>query len=200
LQNVGTSPASVTINYSGQVGNKTMTQTFHEQLSLPALGYAGDYNGGGSSNAVLPDGFHGSALIQSSQPVAAIVNEVAAPTAGAAATQSTSYNTFDGGVSTAHLPLVENAGADGLTTGVGIENVGSSAATVTISYFDAGTGNLLTQKTVDIAAGSFLGEYTPADLPTPGTRATALLSTSSSGLAVIVNEVGTGIFMSYDGQ
>jgi hypothetical protein len=53
---------------------------------------------------------------------------------------------------------------------------------------------------VSIPAGSFLGAYTPADLPTTGTRATAVISTGGNALAVIVNEVGAGMFMSYDGQ
>ena len=183
------------------VGSGTATQSFVEHLMLAPSGYAGDYNGGGSTNPVLPDGFHGSANITSDQPLASIVNEVAAPaTAGGPTTQSTAYNTFAVGVSAAHLPLVENAGSDGVTTGVGIENISASTASVTIAYYDANNGNLLTQRTVSIPAGSFLGAYTPADLTTPGARATAVISTSGNALAVIVNEVGAGTFMSYDGQ
>jgi hypothetical protein len=201
LQDLAATTAHVTISYSGQVGGGTATQTFQEHLTLAPFGYAGDYNGGGSSNAVLPDGFHGSATIQSDQPLASIVNEVAAPaTAGGPTTQSTAYNTFAAGVGAAHLPLVANAGSDGVTTGVGIENISSGTASVMIAYYDATSGALLTQKTVDIAPGSFLGEYTPADLTTAGTRATAVISTSGNALAVIVNEVGTGQFMSYDAQ
>jgi hypothetical protein len=201
LQNLTSAGATVTISYSGQVGSGTTTQTFQEHLMLAPFGYAGDYNGGGSTNAVLPDGFHGSATIQSDQQVASIVNEVAAPaTAGGPTTQSTAYNTFATGASAAHLPLVENAGSDGVTTGVGIENISSVTASVTIAYYDATTGTLLTQKTVSIPAGSFFGAYTPADLTTAGTRATAVISTAGNALAVIVNEVGTGQFMSYDAQ
>jgi hypothetical protein len=201
LQNLSSSGANVTIGYSGQVGSGTTTQSFVEHLTLAPFGYAGDYNGGGSTNPVLPDGFHGSGTISSDQPLAAIVNEVAAPaTAGGPITQSTAYNTFAAGVSAAHLALVANAGSDGVTTGVGIENVSGSPASVTIAYYDAGTGTLLTQKTVSIPAGSFIGAFTPADLPTAGTRATAVVSTSGNALAVIVNEVGTGMFMSYDAQ
>jgi hypothetical protein len=71
---------------------------------------------------------------------------------------------------------------------------------VSITYYDASNGHLLAQKTVNIAAGSFLGAYTPADLTTAGTRATAVITTTGSRLAVIVNEVGSGMFMSYDAQ
>jgi streptogramin lyase len=201
LQDLAATTANVTISYSGQVGGGTTTQTFQEHLTLAPFGYAGDYNGGGSANAVLPDGFHGSATIQSDQPLASIVNEVAAPAiAGGPTTQSTAYNTFAAGVGAAHLPLVENAGSDGVTTGVGIENISATTASVMIAYYDATSGGLLTQKTVNIAPGSFLGEYTPADLTTAGTRATAVISTSANALAVIVNEVGAGEFMSYDAQ
>jgi streptogramin lyase len=201
LQNVSSAAANVTVSYSGQVGSGTTTQSFQEHRALAPFGYIGDYNGGGGSNPVLPDGFHGSATITSDQPLASIVNEVAAPaTAGGPTTQSTAYNTFATGLSAAHLPLVENAGSDGVTTGVGIQNISTASVSVTISYYDATTGALLTQKTVTIPAGSFLGAYTPTDLPTAGTRATAVVSTGSNALAVIVNEVGPGMFMSYDAQ
>jgi RHS repeat-associated protein len=200
LQNVGTATANLTIAYAGQVGSATNTQTFEEHPTLAAGGYVGDYNGGGASNPVLPNSFHGSATIKSDQPLAAIVNEVAAPPSGSSvATQSTSYNSFIAGVTAAHLPLAENAGPDGLSTSIGIENVGSRGATVTITYHDATTGSLLRQRTVTIPAGSFLGDYTPNDLTTPGTRATAVVRTTDGNvLAVIANEVGTGAFMSYD--
>jgi hypothetical protein len=200
LQNLASTTANVTITYSGQVGSGTSTQSFVEHLALAPFGYAGDYNGGGSTNPVLVDGFHGSATITSDQALSAIVNEVAAPaSAGGPTTQSTAYNTFAAGMSAAHLPLVENAGSDGVTTGVGIENISASAASVTIAYYDATSGTLLMQKTVSIPAGSFFGAYTPADLAA-GTRATAVVSTTGNALAVIVNEVGPGVFMSYDAQ
>jgi hypothetical protein len=201
FQNVGTAQANVTVSYSGQVGSSSTTQTFAEMFPLPAGGYFGDYNGGGAANRVLPDGFHGSATISSSQPLAAIVNEIAAPAAaGAPVTQSTSYNTFAAGTAAAHLPLIENAGLDGLTTSIGIENVGANVATVKIDYYNATTGSLLLERQLMIPPGSFVGVYTPDDLSMPGTRATAVIRADSASLAVIGNEVGPGVFMSYNAQ
>jgi hypothetical protein len=201
FQNVGMAQANLTVSYSGQVGSSSTTQTFVEMFPLPAGGSFGDYNGGGAANRILPDGFHGSATITSNQPLAAIVNEIAAPAVpGGPVTQSTSYNTFTTGTAAAHLPLIENAGPDGLTTSIGIENVGAGVATVKIDYYNAATGSLLLERQLMIAPGSFLGVYTPDDLPTPGTRATAVIRADSALLAVIGNEVGPGVFMSYNAQ
>ena len=79
-------------------------------------------------------------------------------------------------------------------------NVGAGVATVKIDYYNAATGSLLLERQLMIAPGSFLGVYTPDDLPTPGTRATAVIRADAPSLAVIGNEVGPGVFMSYNAQ
>jgi photosystem II stability/assembly factor-like uncharacterized protein len=140
-------------------------------------------------------------VVTSTVPVAAIVNEVAPPSAQP--TQSTSYNTFAGGSPILHLALVENAGSDGWTTGVGVMNTGSATTHVTVTYYDAATGAALTPtQQTDLAPHAFYGPYqgAPALLP-PGQRATAVLSVSAGGqIAVICNEQAANAFMSYDGQ
>ena len=140
-------------------------------------------------------------VVTSTVPVAAIVNEVAPPSAQP--TQSTSYNTFAGGSPTLHLALVENAGSDGWTTGVGVMNTGSTTTHVTVTYYDAATGAALTPtQQTDLAAHAFYGPYqgAPALLP-PGQRATAVITTGTGGqIAVICNEQAAYGFMSYDGQ
>jgi hypothetical protein len=122
---------------------------------------------------------------------------------GGQPTQSTSYNTFAAGTATVNLPLVENAGTDGWTTGLGVMNTGTATTHVTVTYYDAATGAVLpvTQAT-DLAPNAFYGPYqgAPALLP-PGTRATAVVTTAAGGQIVLIcNEQGANAFMSYDGQ
>jgi hypothetical protein len=98
--------------------------------------------------------------------------------------------------------LVENAGADPWNTGEGIMNTGSSSTAVNVTYFDAITGAPIgTPQGLVLAPHAFWGLYQPTGgLPT-GTRATAVINTSSGGqVAVICNESSPTTFMSYNGQ
>jgi hypothetical protein len=205
IENVGASAATVTITYSGQVGSATATQTFTESFTVPAGGYVGDYNGRTDANPVvnpLPDQFHGSATITSTQPLVEIVNEIQK-----GQVPGTSYNTFASGSSVVRLPLVEN-GLNGFSTGMAVENVGSGTATVTITYADPSTGNQVgtsSASPLTLAPGQFAGIYQgpggDGGVPS-GTRATATLTASGTGvqLAVIVNQRSTSSFMSYNSQ
>jgi hypothetical protein len=194
IQNVSTtSTANVTINYAG--GTVTKSQTF----TIGPRGYAGIYNGSGNG-AGLPSGFAGSAVITSDQPLVAIVNEVIG-------SQGTSYNTIAAGIPIVHLPLVENA-YNGFSTGMGVENVGTGSATVTIVYYDPVTGAQVgTSPTLTLAPGAYAGVYQGPGGDggvASGTSATATLTVTnpSAGgkLAVIVNQQSSTSFMSYSGQ
>ena len=141
------------------------------------------------------------AVIQSSTvSLAAIVNEVASSTTSAK--QSTSYNTFSAGSATVNLPLVENGGSDPWNTGVGIMNTGTGSATVQVSYYDSATGTAIgTAQLQSLASHAFWGVYQPTGGLPSGTRATAVVTTSTGGqVAVICNESSATTFMSYDGQ
>jgi hypothetical protein len=194
IENVSNTTAHVRIAYSGVATPDTFT--------INAGGSVGNYNGGGSSNPTLPDGFHGSATITSDQPIVEIVNEVKD-----GVNYGTSYNTFAGGAAVAHLPLVENA-FNGFSTGLGVENVGSGAATVTIVYTDPETGAQVgTSPPLTLQPGEFAGVYQGpgGDNGVPsGTRAAAVLTVTNAvnggRLAVIVNQQSATSFMSYSGQ
>src|SRR5207237_9803628 len=141
----------------------------------------------GACGAAPPPSVTGyTGLLTSPVSIAAIVTQVAPPAVTpdhpvAQTTQSTSYNTFPAGSGTVHLALVENAGSDGWTTGLGVMNTGTALTHVTVTYYDAATANALnvTQQTY-LAPSAFYGPYqgAPAPLP-PGTRATAVLTTSA---------------------
>jgi hypothetical protein len=183
-------PGLVTVTYYDASGAPTI-KTFN----IAANGSLGVYQG----TDIPTDGSY-TAKITSTVAIAAIVNEVAA--SSTSAKQSTSYNTFSTGSATLHFPLVESAGSDGWSTGDGIMNTGTTTTTVTVNYVDSSTGAPVgTPQSISLAPNAFWGLYQPTGgLPT-GTRATAVISTSSGGqVAAICNESNTTAFMSYDGQ
>ena len=117
------------------------------------------------------------------------------PNAGAA-------HSFSAGSGSLHLALVENAGSDPWNTGEGIMNTGTSSAAVQVTYYDTVTGAAIgTPQAQALAPHAFWGVYQPTGGLPSGTRATAVITTSSGGqVAVICNESSTTTFMSYDGQ
>ena len=193
IQNVSGLTANVTINYAS--GSVTKSETF----TVAPHGFAGIYNGPGNG-AGLPDGFAGSAIITSDQPLVAIVNEVIG-------NQGTSYNMIAAGIPTVHMPLVENS-VNGFSTGFGVENVGTGSATVSVVYYDSVTGvQVGTGPTLTLAPGAFAGVYQGPGGDggiVAGHTATATLTVTNPGgggkLAVIVNQQSGTSFMSYSGQ
>jgi hypothetical protein len=195
VQDVGGAAGTVSISYYDQAGAKVKTVG---PLALAANGYLPIYQ----ADATLgppPSNEGYTAVLSSTDPVAAIVNEVG-PASGEAQ-QSTAYNTFTRGTPSANLPLVESAGADGWSTGLGIMNTGAMGATVTVSYFDTATGAPIgTPQSKVLPMGAFWGVYQPsAGLPA-GDRASAIVTASGSTVAVICNEQNATSFMSYGGQ
>jgi hypothetical protein len=138
------------------------------------------------------------AKLTSTVSVAAIVNEVA-PSA-TSAKQSSAFNTFVSGSPTLHLPLVENAGSDGWSTGEGIMNAGTAATTVTVTYYDTATGAQvgLPQSNL-LQPNAFWGLFQPTGGLPAGSRATAVVTTAGQ-VAVICNESNASTFMSYLGE
>jgi hypothetical protein len=194
IQNTSASPGAVSVTYYDASGTATA-----KSFTILAFGSLGIYQGS-ATDGPAPGAY--TAVIQSSTVLlAAIVNEVA-PAGAGSARQSTSYNAFSSGSSTLHLPLVENAGSDPWNTGLGIMNTGSASVVVQVSYYDAITGAPIgTPQALSLAPHAFWGLYQPTGgLPT-GSRATAVVTTSTGGqIAVICNESSSTTFMSYNGQ
>jgi hypothetical protein len=193
LQNTTGNAGTVTVTYYDTLGNATI-----KSASIAANGYLAIYQGGPLGPPASNTGY--TAVLSSTVPIVAIVNEVYNPNTALL----TSYNTFSAGSGTAHMALVEFKGSDGWSTGLNIMNTGGSTTTVTTTYYDADTGALISQVQNQVAPNASLPIYQgvppPAGLPA-GTRATAVVATSAGGqVAVICNEVGPGTFMSYGGQ
>jgi hypothetical protein len=193
VQNTTGTAGTVTVKYFDAAGVAT-TRTF----PIAPYGYLGIYQGSVTDG---PAAGAFTAEVSSGVAIAAIVNEVAPP--GNGVQQSTSYNTFVGGASSANLALVENAGFDGWSTGLGIMNTGAAVTSVTVTYYDAATGATVgtAQTNAALQPNAFWPVYQPdAGLPS-GQRATAVVTTSAGGrVAVICNERNANSFMSYNGR
>src|SRR5450759_1765201 len=195
IQNTSASGGTVFVTYYDASGTATA-----KSFSIPANGSLGVYQGSSTDGPAV--GAYTAVIQSSTVPLAAIVNEVA-PAGAGSARQSTSYNTFSPGNATLHLPLVENAGSDPWNTGEGIMNTGpSSTIVVQVSYYDTVTGaSVCTAQAQTLAPHAFWGLYQPTGGLPSGSRATAVIITSSGGqVAVICNESSSTTFMSYDGQ
>jgi hypothetical protein len=194
VQNTTATAGTVTLTYYDNNGHATV-----KSAMIPANGYLGIYQGAG---ALAPAAGAYTARLTSDVAIAAIVNEVA-PAAPGGTQLSTAYNTFPSGASAVHLPLVENAGGDGWSTGLGIMNTGSTTTQVMVSYFDAASGNPvgIPQVNSALAPNAFWPVYQPAAGLAVGQRATAVVTTpTGASVAVICNQTDPSSFMSYDGQ
>lgn len=195
IQNTSTTAGTVTLTYYD--GGGTLVKTVSNQ-AIPAYGYLGIYQGDPTTGPP-PSGSGYTALLSSTVPIAAIVNEVAP--SSTSTRQSTAYNTFASGASALNLPLVESAGSDGWSTGEGIMNTGSAATTVTVTYFNAVDGTTIgTSQSLTLQPNAFWGLYQPAGGLPSGTRASAQVTTTGQPVAVICNESNATTFMSYSGQ
>jgi large repetitive protein len=195
IQNTSATGGTVTVTYYDAAGTPTV-----KSFNISGNGSLGVYQGSVTDGPAV--GAY-TATITSTQPLAAIVNEVAPSSTGAK--QSTSYNSFSAGSATVNLPLVENGGSDPWNTGLGIMNTGTYNETVQVSYYDSATGAAIgTWPQVVVAPHAFWGVYQPTGGLPSGTRATAVIHTFSiygaSQVAAICNESSGTTFMSYDGQ
>jgi alpha-tubulin suppressor-like RCC1 family protein len=192
IQNTSASSGTVTVTYYDAAGASTV-----KSFNISGNGSLGVYQGSATDGPAV--GAY-TATITSTLPLAAIVNEVAPSTTSAK--QSTSYNAFASGSPTLNLPLVENAGSDPWNTGEGIMNTGTGSTTVTVTYYNTATGAAVgTPQTLTLAPHAFWGLYQPTGGLPSGTRATAVITTSSGGqVAAICNESSATTFMSYDAQ
>jgi hypothetical protein len=121
-----------------------------------------------------------SAKISGTGNIAAIVNIYGR---GAYDGQLYSYNTFASGAQTVYAPVIMNA-YYGYNTALVVQNMGSSTASVTITYSDSGSGS---DWSGTIDPGGAISHYTP-DYGVPAGQLVGAKVISSEDVAVIVNE------------
>jgi GH25 family lysozyme M1 (1,4-beta-N-acetylmuramidase) len=179
LLNEGTGATDVTITYRDGSGAVVKTQTV---TALAAHAYHALYSG--DAILALPNGFAGTATMTSSaaQPLGAIVNETGP------GGQFSSYDAMPARSSLLSVPVALNNAFGGYYTGMGIQNTSASAGTVSVTYYDA--SGAATAKSFSIPANGSLGVYQGSATDGPAVGAyTAVIQSSTVGLAAIVNEV-----------
>jgi hypothetical protein len=141
-------------------------------------------------NAVSP-GFNGSVVISSDKKVAAITN-----VNGDGSAFWGSYAGLTGGAQTVALPLVMKANY-GFSTWFNVQNTGSSATDVTVTYSNGATEPLFSN--LPPGAAHTFNQATSTGLPS-GFSGSAVASASTGGqIAVAVMEVGPTTLLAYEG-
>jgi hypothetical protein len=184
VQNLGTGTATITITYYNQDGTIAATQSD----SIPAGG-SKTYFGG---TMPVADGFNGSVVISSDQPVAAIANEL-----GNGNAYGASYAGFDAGSTEVNLPLImRNNG--GFNTWFNVQNAGTADANVTVTYTPGAHGNAATQ-TATIKPGAAY-TFDQATFAALGSRFVGSAKvTSNQPVVATCNQVGPTTLLAYDG-
>ena len=184
IANTANAPASGNITYYNTNGSVAQVQPF----SIPANGVVGVFqpNAGGP-----PAGFNGSATISSNQPLVVTVNE-----RGAGAVSGT-YVGLASGTGSLALPVMAN-GFAGFVTGTTILNVGSGAATVTLTYLKADGTPLGNPQSANVGPNASFQLYQGgADQGLPSGFFGTAVVTSSSPLMATTNAQSPNFFYTY---
>jgi hypothetical protein len=139
----------------------------------------------------VDDGFQGSAVISSSQPVAAILNILGNNGVSGQPYYSEAATGVAKGATTVNLPLIQR-GNNGFNTWFAVQNAGDATASVTVAFTAGPAGQDYTTDPVSIEPGAAaifdqIDETNLGDLFVGSAQVT-----SSQPLAVVVNQVGTG--------
>ena len=184
IQNTASSSASVTVQYYNTAG--TLVATDVETVS-PFSTYIFRQ----SDNASLPTSdFVGSAKATGTQELAGICNFYASEATYTEA-QFHSYNAFSGGQTTLNVPRVVKDYYS-YQSGLSVQNVGTSATTVTVTYYFGGTAYTQTSPSIDpnAAWGVYLGTEAqlPASMAGVSGSGSAKIESAGQPVVAIVNE------------
>jgi hypothetical protein len=190
VQNVGTTTANLVVTAYSQTGGST----FQTTTSL-AAGAAANFSP--TSFTGMPAGFIGSAIVSSDQPIKAIVNVTNLSSGGFGVPGGKAAAQYQGTESTAtslYFPLAKN-NRFGKTTAFYIQNAGTAAATVQVT-FRMDDGNTYNFTTPSVPASRMV-LVSPADagVPTSNTNRAnigSMQATSGQPLAGTVMEYTVG--------
>jgi len=193
VQNAGSTDATVTVTYKpGSAGSATT-----EPATIkPGASHTFDQQ----NNTALGVKFIGSATVTSNQPVVAVVNQV-----GKTAPNKTllTYAGFPSGSSSVALPLIL-ANNNGIFSAIGLQNIGASSTTATITYGPNLGGSFApAPQTFTLAAGASVATLQAgAAWPSRYIGSATISATSGGQLVAIVNQLSTtGVFQgtAYEG-
>lgn len=182
VQNTGGSPTNVTITYKDRYGNDVPAATESKTIAgnTNHIFYQADNTG-------LPADYVGGAKISSDTNPVAVTVEFYASGADFKSSQLHSYNGFSTG---ADRLLVPRYVFDyyGYNSGLTVQNVGSSATTITITFTDVAGNPPYIYNSGTIPAGASLALYLP-DVPALAPMKTLPLS-QSYGNAIVQAATG----------
>jgi hypothetical protein len=138
----------------------------------------------------VANGFNGSVVISSNAPLASVVNVIG--TSGSLKANA-SYVGASSGSSTVTLPLLM-AGNGGYNTWFTVQNVGSSATTITATYSDGKTAS-----STSVPANASYTFRQASESHTSKVFSGTLTSSNSMPLVATVIEEGTSIIFAYNG-
>jgi hypothetical protein len=178
VQNLASSQATLVITFVNQDGSTEATLTAQ---TIPANGSQTYF-----PLSAVPDGFNGSVVISSDEPVAAITNVVGDNFSAAAA-----YEAVSEGSTTVLLPLLMQNNS-GFSTWFNVQNTGSAAASVNVAYSDGSSAGPVT-----IQPGA-----SQTFIQTAETHTQAVFSgviTSDQPVAASVIEESSAVMFAYSG-
>jgi hypothetical protein len=139
IQNMGSAPATITINYVDGNGQTINSQTCPAWGVCPYLVPGAGFTFSERDNGGLPGGFAGSAVITSDQPIAVLL----AKNAGDPGSYRTAGDVvaLSAGTGELFLPLISNRDGDAQNwdSRFAIQNMGTTTACVTLVYTANGT-------------------------------------------------------------
>lgn len=180
LQNLSSSQATIKIVYYNQDGSTAAS--------------VDDSLDGGAQKTYCPlsavsDGFNGSVVVSSDQPLASISNVV-----GDGWTNGASFTGQTSGANTVYAPLLMKANY-GYTTWFNVQNAGSSSTDITVQYSN-GTQETFTG--LQPGAAHTFNQGNNSNLP-DGWVGSATITSSGQPIVVTVLEVGSVVMFAYNG-
>ena len=130
VQSLGSADATVLIHYYNQDGTEPISAVAD---TIPALGSKTYYP------VHAADGFNGSVVVESDQPVVAIANTLGNNPQYAASSES-----FSAGATSVKLPLIMR-GNSGYYTWFNVQNASSTDASVSVEYIPGSSGSAHTE-------------------------------------------------------
>jgi len=178
LQNLGLSTATVSIAYYNQAG--TVVQTVSDTIAPSG------------SRTYFPIGpaspFNGSVVVSSDQQLVAIANQIA----GGSVVGGGAAGGFSSGATTVNLPLIMRNNS-GINTWFNVQNAGSAAATVRVSYLPGSAGSATSEvRTVQPGAATTFDQIGNAGLG--ATFVGSAVVTSTQPIVSTAMQVANGSF------
>jgi len=186
IQNTTASDASVTVTIKDPRGNPDKTKNY----SIPAFASAHldlETEGAGLG---LVSGLNGSAVIEATTGQVVVTDNQTAYGGGKGLTQS--YNGFASGAPTLYVPALYT-GFYNWNSSINIQNVGTAATDVTITY-DDGTVNDKNNHAClgNLSPGESCLVYTPSDKPAGATAFAATITNSAGQDLVAIANAANG--------